>query len=198
MTAKTGAARTNNKFGCLSCQNALLQRRLDNKQQTTTTNSGPTRPEQERTNSMKKIRLMNLLTLSLALGLAPKVLAGTPTFTTIDYPGAPFTLAIDINFGGQIVGRYNDAAGSHGYLLSKGAFTTIDFPGAQGYALGINWQGDIVGLYFVGNKQHGYLFSGGAFTAIDFPGAAATEANGINAAGDIVGTYSQNSNGGGK
>jgi len=146
---------------------------------------------------MKKLNLC-ALSVSFMFAIAPKAAAGAPSFKIIDFPGAPFTIAIDINFNGQIVGRYNDANGAHGYLLSKGSYTTIDFPGAQSYALGINWQGDIVGLYFDGNKQHGYLFSGGVFSTIDFPGAVSTEANGINADGDIVGTYSQNVNGGGK
>ena len=40
--------------------------------------------------------------------------------------------------------------GLHGFLLSKGEFTTIDFPGADvvsTQARGINPQGDIVGFY---------------------------------------------------
>jgi uncharacterized membrane protein len=147
---------------------------------------------------MKKFSLC-MLGVSVMMAIGPKVLAGgAPSFTTIDVPGAGFTIAIDINFNGQIVGRYNDATGTHGYLLSKGSFTTVDFPGAQSYALGLNWQADIVGLYFDGSKQHGYLFSGGVFSTVDFPGSASSEANGINAAGDIVGTYLQNANGGGK
>src|SRR5215813_8945190 len=130
---------------------------------------------------MKKSSLC-MVGIGFLMAGGPKAVAGNAaSFTTIDVPGAGFTIAIDINFNGQIVGRYNDATGTHGYLLSKGSFTTIDFPGAPSYALGLNWQADIVGVYFEGSKQHGYLFSGGVFIAIDFPGSASSEANGINA-----------------
>ena len=47
-------------------------------------------------------------TISLALGA---------TFTTIDVPGASFTIAFGINDRGQIVGIYGGAAGIHGFLL---------------------------------------------------------------------------------
>ena len=46
------------------------------------------------------------------------------------------------------MGRYDAAEGSHGFLLSHGQFTTVDFPGALGtLANGINASGDIVGRY---------------------------------------------------
>jgi len=48
---------------------------------------------------------------------------------------------------GQIVGQYSDAnAVLHGFLLSQGSFTTIDYPGAIDTRLtGINPEGQIVG-----------------------------------------------------
>jgi uncharacterized membrane protein len=59
--------------------------------------------------------------------------------------------ARDINRSGEIVGFFVDSANkTHGFLLRKGEFTTIDFPGADvvsTQARGINPQGDIVGLY---------------------------------------------------
>ena len=70
-----------------------------------------------------------------------------------DFPGATLTVASGINSGrrhrrGTIL---TAAATRHAYLLSKGAFTTIDFPGAGGDVgldvEGINPQGDIVGFY---------------------------------------------------
>ena len=122
------------------------------------------------------------------------------TFTTIDPPGTIFTIAAGINPQGDIVGRYYDgsvcnlalACGAddghnHGFLLSGGEFTTIDFPGAVFTgAVGINPQGDIVGRYdATDGRQHGFLLSGGEFTTIDFPGATLTNAFGINPRGDI-------------
>ncbi len=48
-----------------------------------------------------------------------------------------------------IVGAYVDSSGRlHGFLLSKGEFTTIDPPGANlTVALHINPEGTITGLY---------------------------------------------------
>src|SRR4051794_33007204 len=71
------------------------------------------------------------------LGLACFSLAGqanaAPTFSTIDYPGSVFTTSGGINRFGDVVGHYIDAAGiDHGYLLRKGTYTTVDFPGSDG------------------------------------------------------------------
>ena len=40
-----------------------------------------------------------------------------------------------------------------------------------------------------GHGQHGFLNTGGSFIPIDVPGAIATEAHGINDAGQIVGAF---------
>ena len=89
-------------------------------------------------------------------------------FTTIDVPCskevptscpngiARQTVANGINPAGDIVGVYTDGVGKqHGFLLSGGQFTTIDFPGALAgvvgtlptSANGINPAGEIVGNY---------------------------------------------------
>jgi uncharacterized membrane protein len=127
-------------------------------------------------------------------------------FTTIDFPGALSntvivgTLLNGINAEGDIVGYYASVkigsidVHTHGFLLSKGVFTTIDFPlGGDTQARGINLEGDIVGTYgFSGLPViHGFLLSKGVFTTIDLPGALLqTIPSGINPGGDIVGTYS--------
>ena len=121
-------------------------------------------------------------------------------FTTIDVPGASSTQALGINPKGHIVGSYLDAAGLHGFLLSKGAFTTIDVPGASStQALGINPKGNVVGAYGNATGTHGFLLrrregdddrDNDAFTTIDVPGASFTGAFGINPKGNVVGVYS--------
>jgi uncharacterized membrane protein len=125
----------------------------------------------------------------------------SPTFTSLDYPGAVFTAADDINASGQIAGWYVDASGTtHGFVLD-GNYTSIDFPGAAYTSvLGINANGDIVGRYAfkdIGADKgvHGFLLRNGIFTSIDFPGAAETRPIGINSAGDIVGIYSDQQQG---
>jgi hypothetical protein len=131
------------------------------------------------------------------------------SFTTIDPPdatgvilsppctfpqaaGATATRAAGINPSGDIVGRYTDAAVvTHGFLLSQGAYTTIDFPDAiYTQALGINPAGEIVGDYIdSGCSTHGYVLNQGVFTTLDFPGALFTRPQGINPEGHIVGLY---------
>jgi uncharacterized membrane protein len=130
-----------------------------------------------------------------AVVLSSNAIAASPsgfTFTTIDFPGATYTIANGINNQGDIVGQYNDASGkSHGFLRHLGVFSSIDFPGALGtVANGINVGGDIVGSYSIGTADsHGFLLRGGVFATVDPPGGTFIFANGINTAGDIVGGY---------
>jgi hypothetical protein len=76
-------------------------------------------------------------------------------------PGATLLLVAAIDPQGAIVGRYDRAGKSHGYLLSRGELTTIDIPEA-GFtvARSINPRGDIVGIYMTAGMFHGYLLSG--------------------------------------
>src|SRR5215510_9263525 len=112
-------------------------------------------------------------------------------FTTIDVPGASFTLPRGINPEGDIVGFYGVGAATHGFLLHEGTFTDIDVPGALfTRPRSINPQGDIVGFYgFALGASHGFLLVEGSFTTIDVPGASSTQPFGINPRGDIVGQY---------
>ena len=74
-----------------------------------------------------------------------------------------------VNAHGDIVGLYCNSAipclitptGTHGFLLSRGELTTIDYPGAVATsATGINARGDIVGGYFDGAAVlRGFLLS---------------------------------------
>jgi probable HAF family extracellular repeat protein len=134
-------------------------------------------------------------------GLAVQINAG-PAFTTLDFPGAVFTAADDINATGQIVGWYVDASGkTHGFFLDDGNYTSIDFPGAAFTSLyGINADGDMVGRYALkevgaDKDARGFLLQNGVFTSIDFPGAAETRPLGISSAGDIVGIYADQKQG---
>ena len=84
--------------------------------------------------------------------------AQVPDLTTIDVPGASFTLPRGINSEGDIVGFYGVGATTHGFLLHEGTFIDIDVPGALATRpRGINPQGDIVGQYTAGGINHGFL-----------------------------------------
>lgn len=87
----------------------------------------------------------------------------------------------------------------HGFLLSNGVFTSIDYPGAGSTeAWRINDQHVILGRYkgTTDAKWHLYLLNAGIFTPVaDFPGAAEiapdgyAHVGGLNLQGDIVSTY---------
>ena len=83
----------------------------------------------------------------------------------IDAKGADITIAQGINNAGTIVGVYvRFAEGlAHGFVLSKGVFTTVDVPGSLETEIrSINSKGEIVGVFTVdlGNDKtatHGFL-----------------------------------------
>jgi hypothetical protein len=163
----------------------------------------------------------------------------SPTFTTIDVPGATYTLAMGINNAGHIVGQdstsghefgwqydgssfhpiqhgsaHNTSAGAindsglvagyfepvsstprYGFTLTGSTFTTIDhspFSGGSTTSDGINNAGVITGaIYLGGNSYEGYIDKNGAVTILQDPASASsiTRPNGINNAGDVVGSY---------
>ena len=79
-------------------------------------------------------------------------------------------------------------------------YTTIDLPGAaETRAIGINESGQIVGLSTksdtkVGTKRVGFHFESGHFLPLLPPQARSGDARGINRAGWIVGSYSEQRN----
>src|SRR6266849_9031713 len=92
---------------------------------------------------------------------------GNGEFTTFAIPNV-MPLSEDnggINALGDIVGRYCDASPcltgpmGHGFVISGGALTTIDVPGAVGTGtFGINGRREVVGGYFdAGGALHGYV-----------------------------------------
>src|SRR5262249_11403445 len=122
----------------------------------------------------------------------------TYTFTTLNDPASKFplpdTVATGVDSAGNIVG-YTDQGSELGFLYSNGAWTTLDDPSSNRTIVqGINDSGQFVG-YIITAGHHGFVNSGGTYTALDVPTAIAgtTLANGINASGQIVGTYTDHS-----
>jgi uncharacterized membrane protein len=107
-----------------------------------------------------------------------------------------YSAARGINTHGEIAGLFESSVDGyllHGYLLSKGTVTQIDYPGAEYTAAeAINAVGDVVGYYGLGGTEHGFLQHCGVLTTIDYPGAYATNVRGINSEGDMVGLYTNN------
>jgi uncharacterized membrane protein len=123
---------------------------------------------------------------------------GNFTDKPINCPGddAPAgTVVFGINDHRQIVGDCVIGGNRHGFLLSKGVYTTFDPPGS-GFTVaeGINNAGQIVGWYTdappPNNKyEYGFVKSNGVFEKINVPGSTYTDVYSINAQGEIVGAY---------
>lgn len=119
---------------------------------------------------------------------------GGATFTSLVVPGATFTLPLDINDHGVIVGRYAAAGRTHGFMRgADGSYSTLDFPGSNfSVAASISDSGAVAGWYTLPAApaiRHGFMFKDGTFTTIDPPGSVFTNILGINERGDVSGRY---------
>ncbi|HZC81667.1 MAG TPA: hypothetical protein VE222_08100 [Nitrospiraceae bacterium] len=101
--------------------------------------------------------------------------------------------ATGINDKGSISGIFIDNAGkTHGFLIAKGEFIVLDFPGAiSTSAFGLNNEDDVVGDFMdAAGRTHGFIFDDREFQQVDDPqGVGTTIINGINNRGDIVGFF---------
>jgi uncharacterized membrane protein len=118
----------------------------------------------------------------------------TLTLTTIDVPGAGFTIIWGINKSGEMVGSYGQstAGDSHGFLYSNGSFTYFDYPGQSvTVPTGINDSGLVVGYATQdpgqGAPVYGFLYDGANFTTLQDGSDSATFSFGINNADVVVG-----------
>jgi YVTN family beta-propeller protein len=116
--------------------------------------------------------------------------------STIDFPSANpvCTAGFGISNAGDVVGvgfGCNDFIHGHGYFFSRGQFTVIDVPGAEGtFPTMVIDSTRIVGTYFGSdNVFHGFLRQAGKITTIDVPDSTFTWITGINPEGEIVGFY---------
>ena len=121
-------------------------------------------------------------------------------FTSFDPPGSTFTNPLGINNRGDITGRFctlavclAPGAGSfHGFLFRDGVFTLIDIPGGnETNAFKPNENGAIVGGFGEGGTEQLFVLNNGQYATMGLPnGNPVTQDNGgMNARGDIVGTY---------
>jgi hypothetical protein len=114
-------------------------------------------------------------------------------FTAFNPPGSTSSQASTVNLLGGIVGAFDSGGVTHGYLLWRGNYVTIDYPGGTfTFAGGNNLQGDIVGAWRdTAGVFHSFLLRNGHFTSFDPPATVGfSDATGINVEGTIVGLYS--------
>jgi hypothetical protein len=133
--------------------------------------------------------------LVLLLGAADSAVAGSYTYTTIDYgQGTPGTYVSGVNAAGVVTGFYEGGDGyTHGFTWSAGAFTSFDATSAAGSTLpaAINERGQVVETFIPsrGEQRQAFLRErGGVQHKLPFPDSESVQATGINKHGAIVGT----------
>ena len=103
-------------------------------------------------------RVLTLLVVGIFLIAGTHALSKPKGPVTIDPPDSLWSQAYAISNRGDVVGRVIREDGSHGFVFSKGEFTTIDIPESTfTEADGINSSGAVVGRYFTEGVHHGYL-----------------------------------------
>lgn len=129
------------------------------------------------------------------------VLSRAGTYTSFNPTGATSSESSTVSLLGAVVGDYTDDVGelNHGYLLSHGSYTTLDFPGATTgtFAGGGNVSNDVVGIYNYlscsTDCNHAFWWHAGVYKSFDYPGATFSEATGINSQGVIGGIFTDSS-----
>lgn len=104
--------------------------------------------------------------------------APTFRFTSLEVPGATYTVAQGINAAGQVAGWFYTAADGrlHGFVMEGGTFTTIDYPGAfYTDVRGIGPNGELVGNFSAEDEPavayHGFRRDvQGEFTPVHYEG----------------------------
>jgi hypothetical protein len=119
-------------------------------------------------------------------------------FTTIGYPGdVDQTYVTGVSDNGQIVGFYENASGSHGFLLNGTTFTSLDDPaGIGGTSIqGINNNGHLTGSFFNSTTNGESFINTGGSNFVNFQNPSAsgqtpeTYAWKINNNGQVVGYF---------
>jgi hypothetical protein len=129
--------------------------------------------------------------------LTVSTLTKKDVFTSFDPPGSTSTTPNFINPQGVIVASYLDASTvSHGFILDRGKYTTVNFSGAAGTVLtSINPSGQMSGFSCavascLSGITHSFVVSKkGVFTSFDPPGAISSLAATVIPSGAVVGAY---------
>lgn len=136
-------------------------------------------------------------------GLVASKAEATPppysNYTLLTKPHKSNIVPTALNASGQVVGGYVDSKlVQHGFLLTHGAYTKLDVPGAltgTTYPAGINEFSVVVGSYQPDGSggERGFVYNNGVYTtfAVNLANAVpdSTFAYGINDWGQIVGNY---------
>jgi hypothetical protein len=116
--------------------------------------------------------------------------------TLLNIPGADITGVSGINAAGDIVGsgvKVGDGGAitdMRGFVLRGGSWSSFAVPGAVTTgATGISGDAVVGSLMAADNERHTFVYRNAAFMTVDVPGAPSTYGQGINATGQVVGTF---------
>lgn len=140
---------------------------------------------------MGQFLVVCFLSLAFAISASAQL-----AFTSLDYPGAAFTLTQGINASGVIVGGYLPTGGDnvHPMIIRSGDYSPLAantiLSSDWSFVYKINNKGAKVGVYVDSNGfSHGFLLQQGVLATLDYPGASDTVAFGINNSGTVVGYW---------
>jgi probable HAF family extracellular repeat protein len=152
----------------------------------------------------KSWKTLAAVVLGLVLSI-PGLAKAQFDFTTIDVPDVFDATSTQANANSthEIAGEYVVDGNAHGFVLNKGVFTTINVPGAVATVVnpdvtivttinGINAPGRFTGTYGDGNTIHAFVWEKGVFTTLDPPGSVESQGGFLNAKGEVVGGYRDN------
>jgi len=114
------------------------------------------------------------------------------TYTSIDAPGADYTVALGVTDQDAIFGNYQVApSAEYGFVLAaSGLFTTINYPGSTTTLLaGMNSQNLAVGFYANSTSQFAFAWQNGTFMVPPLKHATSSRATSVNDSGDVAGFY---------
>lgn len=115
----------------------------------------------------------------------------TGNWTDIEAPNSTAYTQVNSIDNGQVVGRYMDGSGSHGFVYENGNWTTLNMPGMISTEVGDIDGTNVVGSGWNGN-WHGFLYDkNNNWNPLDKPGASNTQITGISG-NKIVGVYNSN------
>jgi probable HAF family extracellular repeat protein len=115
-------------------------------------------------------------------------------FTEYSAPKSQSTQFYGRNGSAANAGSYQDVkypGHVHGFLLTGGQFTAINYPkAANTWLFDVNQVGAVVGSFSAGaSTTKAFMLVNGQYTTIAYPGAQATYAWAINNNGQVVGAY---------
>jgi len=129
-------------------------------------------------------------------------------YTLLSVPDASKTIATQLNEAGEVIGRYTDGAGgAHAFVYADSTYSEVAVPGAAStIALQISDGGQILVQYADDTGRHWAVDDNGTFTPIAVPDAEDTDRPlflypltggkpAINSAGEVVGSYNDDTDG---